>query len=165
MLKNPRENWLDPVSWARLAQRFEAGEKPVDLAREVGQSADHVRRKLRQLAQRPEAEKAELIDQSRERELVRMETLLNAGNAEAATKLARALTAASNARRAFEMARAAARKVADVKRGEADDETEEDTLSDEEFEALKRRIERRAVLLHERRLAAGLSESGDEVRG
>ena len=161
MLRNPRENGLDAVEWARLVQRFEAGERPVDLAREIGQSADHVRRKLRELARRPEAEKAALIDQSRERELVKMEALLNGGNDAAATKRARALTAICNARRAFEMARVAQSKLAEAHRNDASDEADEDTLSDDEFEALKRRIERRAILLHERRLAAGLSEDGE----
>jgi hypothetical protein len=163
MLRNPRENWLDPVEWARLVQRFEAGERPVDLAREIGQSADHVQRKLRELSRRPEAEKAALIDQSRERELVKMEALANGGDHKAAAVMARALTAASHARKAEEAARGA--RVVAVALGatgpDDSDQRQADQLSDDDLEALKLRIELRAVLLDERCTAAGLAGDGD----
>jgi len=163
MLRNPRENWLDAVEWARLVQRFEAGERPVDLAREIGQTADHVRRKLRELARRPEAEKAALIDQSRERELVKMEALANGGDHKASAVMARALAAASHARKAEEAARAVrAGAVTRSATGTDDsDQRQADQLSDDDFEALKLRIELRAVLLDERCAAEGLADDGD----
>jgi hypothetical protein len=144
---------LDAVDWAVLGLRYEAGERAGDIAAEINQTKHYVQFKLRGLSSRPDEEKKAVLDEAWRRKVFEMEALFLSGKHKEAAALARSFKLVVNTSRYLE-------EMMDHEGSVAPIRTEMAVLSDAEFERLKNRLERRAILIHEPGPKAGISEAG-----
>jgi hypothetical protein len=149
MLKIINSNGLDPVQWAVLLQQFEAGKPALQIAKEIGQTHNHVSKKLSKLNKQSTDQKTKLLAEAMRREFVALETALFSGDLEMTTKLARALVAAAAA---FKIKEALMDHFCGP--GESpQNETEKAQLSDDELAQLRAQIKRKLASIDESRAA------------
>jgi hypothetical protein len=160
MLKIINSKGLDAVQWAVLLQQYEAGKPAAQIAEDIGQTHQHVRKKLRALHKQSTGQKTKLLAEAMRREFVALETALFTGELEDATKLARALVATSAA---FKIKGSLMDHFASP--GDCpQDETEKAQLSDDEFAQLKAQLKRKLASIDERRSAMAMAGPGDQGR-